>query len=339
MPSSVAGVHSNILEVIGGTPMVRINRMNPNPKCEIFAKIEFLNPGGSIKDRIAYRMIRHAEATGRIKPGDTLVEPTSGNTGIGLALCGAVLGYKVIIVMPEKMSMEKQTIMEALGAQIIRTETAAGHDSPNSNFAVARRLAAYLPDAHVLDQFANAENPHVHAETTAEEILEQTEGRLDYFVAGSGTGGTLTGCAQRLKQANPNIKIIGVDPIGSLMGGGTESSPYQVEGIGYDFIPETLHMDLIDRWEKVGDAEAFDLAMRLMREEGLLVGGSCGSAMAGAIRVANDCPDGSRIVVVLTDSVRNYTTKFVNDAWMQNYGFTPYPKNKYVDWDAIKNDV
>lgn len=339
MASNVAGVYSHILETIGNTPVVRLERFAKDYPCEVLAKVEFFNPGGSIKDRIAYRMIRKAEEEGRIKPGDTLIEPTSGNTGIGLAMAGAVLGYQIIIVMPQKMSMEKQMIMEALGAQIIRTATGEAHDSPNSNFGVARRLQKHLPNAHILDQFANPENPAAHAETTAEEIIEQTGGKLDYFIAGSGTGGTLTGCARRLKQAIPGLKVIGVDPIGSLMGGGTESCPYQVEGIGYDFIPDTLDKSLIDEWVKTGDEEAFHAAMRLMRTEGMLIGGSCGSALVGAMRVAERCKGGERLLVVLPDSIRNYISKFVCQQWMQEHGFRAYPKNQFVDWDKLQHHV
>ncbi len=328
-------IQDSVLDTIGNTPMVRLQRVGKEFPVEILAKLEFFNPGGSIKDRIAYRMIRTAEAEGRIKPGDTLIEPTSGNTGIGLAMAGAVLGYKVIIVLPEKMSQEKQVTMEALGAQIIRTPTAEPHCSPNSNFGVADRLQKALPNAHILGQFVNPENPKAHEEGTAHEILEQTEGKVDYFVAGAGTGGTLTGCARTLKKACPNVKIVGVDPVGSLLGGGTESSPYQIEGIGYDFIPDTLDKSEIDIWEKVNDDEAFSCASRLIREEGILVGGSSGSALQGALNVAARAEPGSRIVVMLVDGIRNYMTKFLCQQWMSEQGLCQCEPNKFVDWEEM----
>lgn len=316
--------------------MVRLSRVNPNPKCELLAKIEFVNPGGSIKDRIAIRMIREAEKNGQIKPGDILIEPTSGNTGIGLAMAGAVLGYRVIIVMPEKMSQEKQRTMEALGAQIVRTDTAAAHDSPDSNFGVAKRIQMALPNAHILGQFENPENPQAHYESTAEEILEQTEGRLDVLVAGVGTGGTLSGVARRLKEAIPNLKVVGADPVGSLIGGGDLNVPYQVEGIGYDFIPETMDMTLVDRWEKVDDAESFALARDLIRLEGMLVGGSSGTALAAALRVAKECQDGERVCVILADNVRNYMSKFLSNDWLATHGFATPTPSQFVDWEAMK---
>lgn len=319
--------------------MIRLNRLGAGLNCEILAKVEFFNPGGSIKDRIAYRMIRDAEAAGRIKPGDTLIEPTSGNTGIGLAMAGAVLGYKIIIVMPQKMSMEKQVTMEALGAQIIRTPNGEAHDSPNSNFGVAKRLQKHLPNAHILDQFGNPSNPQMHYETTAAEILEQTDGRIDYFVAGAGTGGTLTGCGRRLKEAIPGIKVVGVDPVGSIIGGGDTSSPYQVEGIGYDFIPDTLDMTVVDEWIKADDEESFFQAMELIRKEGLLIGGSCGTAMHGAMEVARRCQNGERIVVVLPDSIRNYLSKFICSNWMNDHGFRPYPTNEFVNWEKLQHEI
>lgn len=335
MSQSRLTIQDTILDTIGNTPMVRLQRVGREHPVEILAKLEFFNPGGSIKDRIAFRMIRAAEEEGRIKPGDTLIEPTSGNTGIGLAMAGAVLGYKVIIVLPEKMSQEKQLTMESLGAQIIRTPTSEPHASPNSNFGVAERLQRALPNSHILGQFWNPENPKTHELGTAHEILEQTDSKIDYFVAGAGTGGTLTGCARTLKKACPNIKIVGVDPVGSLLGGGTESAPYHIEGIGYDFIPETLDKSEIDIWEKVNDAEAFSSANRLIREEGLLVGGSSGSAMQGALNVASRAEPGSRIVVMLVDGIRNYMTKFLCQKWMSEQGLSVCEPNKFVDWDEM----
>ncbi|MGV3616848.1 MAG: pyridoxal-phosphate dependent enzyme [Fimbriimonas sp.] len=312
----------NILHAIGHTPMVRLNRVGAEYPCEILAKCEFLNPGGSVKERVAFRMIEEAERQGRIKPGDTLIEATSGNTGIGLAMACAVKGYRLIITMPEKMSREKQLVMERLGARIVRTPTTAAHDSPESNFGVAERLRRETPNAHILDQWTNPANPDCHYYGTAEEILEQTEGRLDYFVCGVGTGGTITGVARRLKEALPKVKIIGVDPEGSIIGGGEPGGPYLVEGIGYDFIPEILDQSLVDEYVKTNDKASLPLALRLIREEGMLVGGSSGSAMQGALEIAKRCQGGERIVVILPDNVRNYMTKFLDPEWMAEKGIS-----------------
>ena len=230
----------NILDSIGNTPVVQLNSIGKELECELFAKCEFLNAGGSVKDRIAVRMIENAEKEGKIKPGDTLIEPTSGNTGIGLALAAAVKGYKMIIVMPEKMSMEKEVALKALGAKIIRTPTEAGHDDPEGLFHVSRKLKESTPNAHILDQYANPANPDIHYHTTAEEIINDLDGNIDMVVMGVGTGGTITGVAKRLKEYNPNIQIVGVDPYGSILGGGSEIHSYKVEGIGYDFFPDVL---------------------------------------------------------------------------------------------------
>jgi cystathionine beta-synthase len=294
--------------------MVRLNKVG-------FAKCEFMNPGGSVKERVAVQMIEEAERDGRIQPGDTLIEATSGNTGIGLAMAAAVKGYRLIICMPEKMSKEKQLVMEALGAEIVRTPTEAAHDSPESNFGVAARLQNELPNAHILDQWRNPANVGVHYAETANEILEQCGGHLDYFVSGVGTGGTITGVGKRLKEVLPEVKIIGVDPEGSIIGGGEPGGPYFVEGIGYDFIPEILDQTLVDRYVKTNDRESLRLALRLIREEGMLVGGSSGSAMQGVFEIAKECSGGERIVVVLPDNVRNYMSKFIDPAWMQERGF------------------
>jgi len=316
-------IYDNILQVIGQTPMVRLNHVGAEYPVEILAKCEFLNPGGSVKERVAYRMVVDAEREGRIKPGDTLIEATSGNTGIGLALAGAVKGYRVIITMPEKMSAEKQRILEALGAEIGRTPTKAAHDSPESNFGVADRLHREIPNSHILDQWHNPGNVGVHYDETASEILEQCNGKLDYFVAGVGTGGTITGVGKRLKEVVPHVKVIGVDPIGSIIGGGEPGDPYLVEGIGYDFIPAILDQSLVDEYVKTNDKESLHLALRLIREEGLLVGGSSGSAMQGVFEIAKKCMNGERIVVILPDGVRNYMGKFVDPKWMESQGLNP----------------
>ena len=316
-------VYSSILEVVGQTPLVRLNKVGKEFDVEILAKCEFLNPGGSTKERVAVRMVEEAEKSGRIKPGDTLIEATSGNTGIGLAMACAVKGYRLIIVMPEKMSREKQLTMERLGAEIVRTPTEAAHDSPDSNFAVAQRLQRETPNAHILDQWTNPANPGAHYYGTAEEILQQTGGQLDYFVAGAGTGGTLTGVGRRMKEHNPAIQIIGADPEGSILGGGDPGPSYLVEGIGYDFIPDTLDRSVVDRWIKTEDKASFALALRLIREEALLVGGSSGSTMQATLEIARQAKPGSRIVVILADNIKNYMSKFLDPKWMEEKGMAP----------------
>jgi len=313
--------YNSILEVIGRTPMVRLHRLGAELDCNLYAKCEFLNPGGSLKDRIGYSMVQAAEQEGRIKPGDTLIEPTSGNTGIGIALAGAVRGYRVIITMPEKMSREKQVVLEALGAEIIRTPTEAAFDSPESHISVARRLQSELPNAHILDQYSNPNNPLIHYTGTGQEILDDLSNKVDMVVMGAGTGGSITGVAKKLKEVNPKCLIVGADPVGSILGGGTDVATYNVEGIGYDFIPKVLDRSIVDQWVKTEDQQSFLLARRLIREEGLLVGGSSGSAMYAALQAATKLKKGQNCVVVLPDGVRNYMTKFVDDKWMREHGF------------------
>jgi cystathionine beta-synthase len=278
----------SILDAVGETPMVRLNAVTAGLACEVVAKCEFMNPGGSVKDRIGVRMLLDAEKSGRIKPGDTLIEPTSGNTGIGLALAAAARGYRVIITMPEKMSQEKQVVLEALGAEIIRTPTEAAWDAPESHIGVAKRLHEVIPNSHILDQYANPSNPLAHAEGTAREIIQQTGGKFDAIVMTAGTGGTLTGVARAVKAAVPHAQIIGVDPEGSILAGPSEIKSYKVEGIGYDFIPDVLDRSLVDRWIKSNDKDSFRIARQLIRQEGLLVGGSSGSAVWAALQVAKD---------------------------------------------------
>ena len=312
----------SILDAIGQTPMVRLRHVGQETGCEFLAKCEFFNAGGSVKDRIGKRMVLEAEKAGRIKPGDTLIEPTSGNTGIGMALVAATRGYRMIITMPEKMSREKQVVLEALGAEIIRTPTEAAFDSPESHISVAKKLQQILPNAHILDQYGNPDNPDAHYYETAEEILEQTNGKLDVFVAGAGTGGTITGVGRRLKEVVPHVKIVGADPVGSILAGLAPVGSYKVEGIGYDFVPDVLDRSVVDEWVKTEDRESFLLARRLIRREGLLCGGSSGSALYAALDVARRAEPGTRIVVLLPDSVRNYMTKFMDDQWMKECGFT-----------------
>lgn len=291
------------------------------------AKCEYFNAGGSVKDRIAARMVEEAEKAGTITPGvSTIIEPTSGNTGIGLALAAAVKGYRVIITLPEKMSQEKVDVLKALGAEIIRTPTEAAWDAPESHIGVARKLRDEIPNAVILDQYTNPYNPVAHYDTTAEELLEQCDGKIDMLVAGAGTGGTISGIAQKLKERCPNIKIVGVDPIGSILAQpeslNTEGPSYQVEGIGYDFIPDVLKRDLVDVWVKSEDKPSFLMSRRLIRQEGILCGGSSGTAMYAAVQAAKELKEGQRCVVILPDSVRNYMTKFLNDDWMRERGFT-----------------
>ncbi|ELK37265.1 Cystathionine beta-synthase [Myotis davidii] len=308
----------NILKKIGDTPMVRINKIGKNfgLKCELLAKCEFFNAGGSVKDRISQRMVEEAERAGILKPGDTIIEPTSGNTGIGLALAAAVKGYRCIIVMPEKMSMEKVDVLRALGAEIVRTPTNARFDSPESHVGVAWRLKNEIPNSHILDQYRNANNPIAHYDSTAEEILQQCDGKLDMLVASAGTGGTITGIARKLKEKCPGCKIIGVDPEGSILAepeelNRTELTAYEVEGIGYDFIPTVLDRTVVDQWFKCSDEESFAFARMLIAQEGLLCGGSSGSAMSVAVKAAQELQEGQRCVVILPDSVRNYIEHFL----------------------------
>lgn len=312
---------NNILEAIGHTPIVRFNRIANQLACDMYGKCEFLNPGGSVKDRIAFRMIEQAEKSGRIHPGDTLIEATSGNAGIGFALAAAVKGYHLIITMPEKMSREKEVVLEALGAKIYRTPTAAKSSDLESHISLARRLQQEIPHAHILDQYANPENPATHYAVTAQEILDDFDDQLAMVVMTVGTGGTITGIGKRLKEARPHIKIIGVDPYGSILGGGTEVFPYLVEGIGYDFIPQVLENHLVDEYIKVTDQDSFLMARRLIREEGLLVGGSSGTAVWGAMQAARTLKAGQKCLVILPDSIRNYLSKFADKRWMLANGF------------------
>jgi cystathionine beta-synthase len=325
--NTTESIHESILDAVGGTPMVRLSRIGRDLPCELLGKCEFMNPGGSVKDRIGVRMVLEAEREGRIHPGDTLIEPTSGNTGIGLALAAAVRGYRLVITMPEKMSHEKQVVLEALGAEIIRTPTEAAWDAPESHIGVAKRLNEVIPNSHVLDQYSNPNNPLAHEMGTGPEIWEQCGGRLDAVVMAAGTGGGITGVARYLKNMDERIEIIGVDPVGSILAGPEPIKSYKVEGIGYDFIPDVLDRSLVDRWIKTNDGESFRVARQLIRQEGLLVGGSSGSAAWAALKVCRDMAPGKRVVVVLPDSVRNYLTKFVDDAWMRRHGFLK------ADWE------
>lgn len=330
-------IQDSVLEMVGQTPIVRLNNLAKlyGIKCELLAKCEYFNPGGSIKDRIALRMVDDAEREARLVPnaGYTIIEPTSGNTGIGLATVAAVRGYRCIIVMPQKMSREKENILRALGAEIVRTPTEAKYNDKDSHISKAIELCKEIPNSVILNQYRASGNPLAHYDTTAEEILATCAGKLDALVAGAGTGGTISGLARKMKERLPATKIIAADPVGSILAqpeqlnatNEGEASFYEVEGIGYDFIPTVLDRSLVDRWYKTRDAESLRLARELVRHEGLLVGGSSGSAMQAALQAINELgfkeDPTKRVVVVLPDGVRNYMTKFVDDNWMQERNF------------------
>ena len=310
-------IYDNILKTIGSTPIVKLNSIGSHLECTLFAKLELFNPGGSVKDRIALEMVECAERNGRIKPGDTLIEATSGNTGIGLALAATVKGYKMIIVMPKKMSMEKELILKTLGAEIIRTRSEAAYDDPDSNFSIAKKLNEEIPNSHILNQWENECNPEAHYKHTAQEILDDFGTDLHMVVMGVGTGGTITGVGKRLKKEIPGIKIVGADPYGSILGGGDEVHPYHVEGIGYDFFPKILDNSIVDEYVKVNDKDTFKIARSLIKDEGLLIGGSCGTATFAALEAAKSLKKGQNCLVILPDGIRNYMRKFVSDEWME----------------------
>jgi cystathionine beta-synthase len=314
-------VYDSLLQLIGNTPLVRMSRFARGVRPQFLAKLEMLNPGGSVKDRIGIRMVEEAERRGLLRKGGTIVEPTSGNTGVGLAIAAALKGYKAIFVMPDKMSQEKISLLKAYGAEVVITPTAVPRESAESYYSVADRLAREIPGGFQPNQYFNPENPRTHYETTGPEIWRQTAGKIDYFVAGVGTGGTISGVAKFLKERNPKIRIVGVDPEGSLYTQDTVR-PYKIEGIGEDFIPGTVDLTLIDEWVTVSDRDAFLTARRAVREEGILIGGSCGAALYGALEVAKKLDESKVLVVLLPDSGRSYLSKIYNDAWMRDQGFT-----------------
>ncbi|KAJ0173615.1 hypothetical protein K1T71_010764 [Dendrolimus kikuchii] len=335
-------VYDNILQTIGNTPTVRLNRIPKDHglECEIYVKCEFFNPGGSIKDRISEAMMRDEEKKGRAKTGLAFVEPTSGNTGIGMSLATAVAGYHCTIVTPDKNSDEKMNTMNLLGAKVVQTPAMAPWDSPESFVSVTKRLLEENPDAICCDQYKNEVNPDTHYNYTAEEILAAV-GDLDMIVMGSGTGGTVTGVARKVKERCPKCVVVGVDPKGSIIFDSGSPNLYFVEGIGGDFVPEVLDKSLIDTIEKPNDYDSFNMAREIIRKEGLLCGGSSGAAMVSAIRAAKNLKlgAGKKVVVILPDGIRNYMTKFVCDQWMEAHLFKEPPERHSLWWNRCISNV
>ncbi|HEX3427708.1 MAG TPA: pyridoxal-phosphate dependent enzyme, partial [Candidatus Limnocylindrales bacterium] len=318
-----------ILDLVGNTPLVRLSRVTrdlgpADRQPLVLAKLEMLNPGGSVKDRIGLPMIEAAEKAGLLQPGGTIIEPTSGNTGHGLAIAAALKGYRCIFVMADKQSAEKQALLRAYGAQVVLCPTNVAPESPESYYSVAARLARDIPGAFKPDQYWNLENPAAHERSTGPEIWQQTEGRITHFVASVGTGGTITGAGHYLRQERPDLVVVGADPEGSVLSGDT-ARPYLTEGVGEDFMPGTYDPTVVDRWVRVSDRDAFAAARRLTRDEGILAGGSCGTALVAALTVARELTEsgegaGKVLVVLLPDSGRNYLSKLYNDEWMRVNG-------------------
>jgi cystathionine beta-synthase len=325
-------VLDSFIDAMGNTPLVRLRRVTQGVRPTILAKLEMLNPGGSVKDRIGLRMIEAAEREGHLKPGGTIVEPTSGNTGHGLAIAAAIRGYRCIFVMPDKMSQEKVALLRAYGAEVVITPTAVAPESPESYYRVADRLTEEIPGAFQPNQYFNQENPQAHYETTGPEIWEQTDGKIDVLVVGVGTGGTITGTGRYLKERNRDMIVVGADPEGSIYSAPDQPArPYLTEGIGEDFWPETFDPKVVDRYVRVSDRDAFLLARAVTRQEGILVGGSTGTAMHAALEVAKDLDEDATIVVIFPDTGRNYLSKLYSETWMLQYGFVERPEAQHVD--------
>jgi cystathionine beta-synthase len=324
------------LDAVGRTPLVRMRRVVDDAQCLVLAKIEYVNPGGSVKDRPAVAMILEAEARGILRPGSTIVEATSGNTGTGLAMAAAIRGYRCILVMPDKMSKEKIDLLRAYGAEVVVTPTNVPSDSPESYYGVATRLVSEIPGSFMPNQWHNHANPDAHYRSTGPEIWEQTAGTITHFVSGIGTGGTISGTARFLKERNPAIHVVGADPEGSIYSGDTPKS-YAVEGIGMSYLPETVDLKVIDQMVRVSDRDSFLMARRITREEGLLVGGSSGTAAVAAVQLAKTLPKESVLVVVFPDSGRGYMSKIFNDEWMIANGFLSEGRRKATVGDVLRS--